>query len=124
MLLLLLMQLLLTIIIISTIIIYNPLSNMLTTRLICFPIGMIYFFPFYLWPCLNNARATALWFALSEQHTERESINLCLLPSGGRGILALPAGAVRGPRHVGDRQPRWLLRAGSQHSPSAHKSSL
>lgn len=109
----------LTILITIIIMLYNPLSHMLTTRLICFPVCMILLFPL-----LFVAVFRALWFALREQHTERESINLCLLPSGGRRILALPAGAVRGPRHVGDRQPRRLLRARSQHSSGAHKSSL
>lgn len=46
------------------------------------------------------------------------------LLTGGRGIFALPAGAVWGPRHVRDRQPWRLVRARSQYAPRAHKPSL
>lgn len=56
-------------------------------------------------------------------HTVNPFTFVLVLP-GGRGIAAVPAGAVRRPRYVGNRQPRRLFRARSQYAAGAHKPSL
>lgn len=48
---------------------------------------MIYFFLSYLWPCLNNGHARALWFALSEQQRRGSPLTCVCSPQEAEGSL-------------------------------------